>query len=106
MKNLISEKIAEIIENLKTIFDPEVPVNIWDLGIIYGVDYNLETETATIIMTFTSPNCPAIDLIPSQIEETLSLILGIENVDIQIVWEPTWSKNMLSEEAKLELDMF
>jgi FeS assembly SUF system protein len=96
----------KIIEILKTIYDPEIPVNIWDLGLIYGVDIDAKNNI-TIIMTFTSPNCPAIELLPRQIQEEIeNNFLEIQNLDIKIVWDPKWSKNLMSEESKLELGIW
>jgi FeS assembly SUF system protein len=99
------EKRKQIIELLKTIFDPEIPVNIWDLGLVYGVDVN-DQNTAIITMTLTSPNCPAIDILPQQIEDTVSILDFLDDVEINLIWEPAWSKALMSEEAKLELGIY
>ncbi|RLD60513.1 MAG: FeS assembly SUF system protein [Bacteroidetes bacterium] len=93
---------SEIINALKQVFDPEIPVNIYDLGLIYKIDidddYNVEIE-----MTLTAPNCPASTQIISMVNENVSLVPKIKDVFVNLVFEPTWTKDMMSEEAKLEL---
>jgi len=91
----------KIIALLKTIFDPEIPTNIWDLGLVYGVDF--EEGVAKIVMTLTSPNCPAIDTLPAKIEQTILNLEEVTEVDLKIVWEPAWNANLMSEEVRLEL---
>lgn len=91
-----------VIDTLRTIYDPELPINIWDLGLIYGIDID-KNYNLTIIYTLTSPNCPAIDLIPMQIIESLEALALFNEVDLELVWEPTWSPAILSEEIRLEL---
>ena len=102
--NLI-EKRRQVIEILQTIFDPEIPVNIWDLGLVYGVDYTPE-NVVTVIYTLTSPNCPAIDILPEQMQLAIENLPEVEEVHLKLTWEPTWSKSMMSDEARLELGMF
>lgn len=91
-----------IIEVLKTVFDPEIPVNIYDLGLIYEVnvfpDGNVE-----IVMTLTSPNCPAAGSLPGEVEQKAKSVAGVKDVTLELVFEPSWSQEMMSEEAKLEL---
>lgn len=86
---------------LRTVFDPEIPVNVYDLGLIYKID--IEQSTAHIEMTLTAPNCPAADFIIEDIRMKVESIDGIENADIKLVFEPEWDKDMMSEEAKLDL---
>ncbi len=86
---------------LRTVFDPEIPVNVYDLGLIYKID--IEQSTAHIEMTLTAPNCPAADFIIEDIRMKVESIEGIENADIKLVFEPEWDKDMMSEEAKLDL---
>lgn len=86
---------------LRTVFDPEIPVNVYDLGLIYKID--IEKSTAHIEMTLTAPNCPAADFIIEDIRMKVESIDGIENADIKLVFEPEWDKDMMSEEAKLDL---
>ena len=93
-----------ILEMIKTLYDPEIPVNIWDLGLIYGVDVSDEGNVL-ILMTLTSPNCPVIDILPEQVREVASSVPGVEEVEVEIVWDPPWNKEMMSDEAKLELGM-
>jgi FeS assembly SUF system protein len=101
----LSQKRRQVIEILKTIFDPEIPVNIWDLGLIYAVDCTPE-NVVTVIYTLTSPNCPAIDILPEQMQIAIESLPELEEVNLKLVWDPTWSKSMMSDEAKLELGMF
>ncbi len=91
-----------IIATLKTIFDPEIPVNIWDLGLIYGVHVD-DFGVCTIVMTFTSPNCPVIDSLPLDIQSSVSKVDGVKRVVIQIVWSPKWDMSIVSDDVKLEL---
>lgn len=91
-----------IIEVLKTVFDPEIPVNVYDLGLIYEVnvmpDFNVE-----IVMTLTSPSCPAAGVLPGEIEQKAKAVSGVKDVTMELVFEPAWNQEMMSEEAKLEL---
>ena len=91
-----------IIEVLKTVFDPEIPVNIYDLGLIYKIDLDMEGHV-DIDMTFTAPSCPAADFIIEDVKQKLEAITGIEKVEVNLVFEPEWDKDMMSEEAKMEL---
>ena len=95
----IEEKIVAM---LKTVYDPEIPVNIYDLGLIYKIDVTDQGE-ATIDMTLTAPNCPAADFIMEGVRMKIESIEGIQNATINLVFEPEWDKDMMSEEAKLEL---
>ena len=98
------------IEMLKTVFDPEIPVNVYDLGMIYKIDVTDAAEPEgdkvfdiNIDMTFTAPNCPAADFILEDINQKLSSIQGVKAVNVEVVFEPEWTKDMMSEEAKLDL---
>ena len=91
-----------VLNVLKTIYDPEVPVNIFDLGLIYEVIVN-QDFTVKIIMTLTAPNCPVAESLPVDVKERVSAISGIKSVAVEIVFEPPWDKDMMSEEAKLDL---
>lgn len=86
---------------IKTVFDPEIPVNIYDLGLIYRID--VDGDTCNIDMTLTAPSCPAGDFIVEDLRQKAGSVDGIEQVNVQIVFEPEWTKDMMSEEAKLEL---
>lgn len=99
----------ETIENavviaLKNIFDPEIPVNIYDLGLIYAIDVDDELNVK-ITMTLTSPNCPVAESLPNEVKSSIKMIDGVKEVDIQITFDPPWSMENLSEEAMLELGM-
>lgn len=92
----------EVVKTLKTIFDPEIPVDIYELGLIYDVQISTEGE-AKIIMTLTSPNCPVAESLPLEVEEKITGIEGIKSAHVELTFEPTWTKDMMSEEAKFEL---
>ena len=94
----------KIIAEIKKVYDPEIPVNIYDLGLIYNIEIKNENE-AYIEMTLTSPNCPVADSLPRMVKENISSIEGIVKVDLKLVWNPPWTKDMMSEEAKLELNL-
>lgn len=95
----IEEKIVDM---LKTVYDPEIPVNVYDLGLIYKVDVS-DNGNVVIEMTLTAPNCPAADFIMEDIRLRVESVEGIESATINLVFEPEWNKDMMSEEAKLEL---
>jgi FeS assembly SUF system protein len=89
------EEVKEaVIEVLKTIFDPEIPVNIYELGLIYEVE---------IVMTLTSPSCPVAGTLPGEVEEKVKTVSGVKDAVVELVFEPSWNQDMMSEEAKLEL---
>ena len=98
-KEALGEKIVEVI---KTIFDPEIPVDIYELGLIYDVFVN-EDMDVKILMTLTSPNCPVAETLPVEVEEKVKTIEEINNAEVEITFDPTWTQDMMSEEAKLEL---
>lgn len=95
----IEEKIVAM---LKTVFDPEIPVNVYDLGLIYKIDVS-DSGEAVIVMTLTAPNCPAADFIMEDVRQKVESIDGVESATVNLVFEPEWDKDMMSEEAKLEL---
>jgi FeS assembly SUF system protein len=92
----------KVVKMLKTVFDPEIPVNIYDLGLIYEVEVD-ENKAVNITMTLTAPNCPAADFIIEDVRYKVETIEGVTDVDIKLVFEPEWHRDMMSEEAKLEL---
>jgi FeS assembly SUF system protein len=100
----ISTKDAEnqVIGVLKTIYDPEIPVNIYDMGLIYEVNVNADFEV-DIVMTLTTPSCPVAESLPPEVEQKVEELWSIKSAKVNIVWEPTWDKDMMSDEAKLEL---
>src|SRR5271170_6695870 len=92
----------KVIDCLETIFDPEIPVNIYALGLIYEVEI-LPLYNVQIVMTLTAPSCPAAQSIPVEVDQKIRLIEGVNDVHVSVTWTPPWEKNMMSEEAKLEL---
>ena len=101
MQNEFLNKEEEVLRMLKTVFDPEIPVNVYDLGLIYRIDIN--GSECTIDMTLTAPSCPAADFLVEDIKQKVESVEGIERVTVNIVFEPEWTKDMMSDEAKLEL---
>lgn len=97
-----SELGDKIVEVLKTIYDPEIPVDIYELGLIYDVFVN-ENNDVKILMTLTSPNCPVAETLPVEIEEKVKTIDIVNNAEVEITFDPMWTQDMMSEEAKLEL---
>ena len=95
----LGEKIVKV---LKTIYDPEIPVDIYELGLIYDVFVN-EDFDAKVLMTLTSPNCPVAESLPAEVEQKVKSIKGINQVEVEMTFDPPWTKDLMSEEAKLEL---
>ena len=95
----------DVIIKIKTVFDPEIPVNIYDLGLIYNLDIDKNNNIA-IKMTLTTPNCPVAGSMPESVGKAVSEIEGMSSIKVELVWEPKWSKDMMSEDAKLALDIF
>ena len=93
----------KVISEIKKIYDPEIPVNIYELGLIY--DIKVKNNTAKIIMTLTSPNCPVAESLPKEVKEGAMQVEEIDDVDLQLVWDPPWNKDMMSDVAKLELNL-
>jgi FeS assembly SUF system protein len=102
MENIKFEIEEKVIEMLKTVYDPEIPVNIYDLGLIYKVDVT-ENGEVTLDMTLTAPNCPAADFIMEDVRQKIESIEMVKSATVNLVFEPEWNKDMMSEEAKLEL---
>ncbi len=94
----------EVIAALKTVYDPELPVNIWELGLIYAVDVN-PAGTANIRMTLTAPNCPVAESLPAEVERKVRALPGISDVKLELVFDPPWSKARMSEAARLALGL-
>ena len=99
--NALKEKV---ISEIKKIYDPEIPVNIYDLGLIYKIDV-IEAKKVLVEMTLTSPNCPVAESLPKEVKDSIMQVEGIEKVDLDLVWDPPWNKDMMSEAAKLELNL-
>lgn len=93
-----------VVDALKEIYDPEIPVNIYDLGLIYGVDVD-EDADATITMTLTTPHCPVAETMPGEVELRASSVPGIRDAEVNLVWDPPWSPEKMTDEARLELGM-
>lgn len=94
----------EIIARLKFIYDPEIPVNIWELGFIYEINQDAENNVH-IVMTLTAPNCPAADILPAMVRDELMSIRAIKSISVDVTFEPTWTSDMMSEEAMLDLGL-
>ena len=94
----------KIVSEIKKIYDPEIPVNIYELGLIYKIEVNNEKKVI-IEMTLTSPNCPVAESLPKSVKENILKIDGIKDVDLKLVWDPPWTKDKMSKVAKLELNL-
>jgi len=100
----MSDIKSKVIEEIKKIYDPEIPVNIYELGLIY--DINIDNQNnVKINMTLTSPNCPVAESLPNEVKNSVKELKDVKNVDLNLVWEPPWDKSMMSESAKLELNL-
>tara|TARA_B100001996_G_scaffold185340_1_gene141772 strand:- start:302 stop:598 length:297 start_codon:yes stop_codon:yes gene_type:complete len=93
----------KVIAEIKKIYDPEIPVNIYELGLIY--DVFVKDKNISVKMTLTTPNCPVAESLPKEVKDSIMEIKGVEKVDLQLVWDPPWDKSMMSEAAKLELNL-
>lgn len=100
-KTKIEERIVDV---LKTVYDPEIPVNIYDLGLIYRIEVD-DAANVDIDMTFTAPSCPAADFILEDVRQKVDALEGVKSSNVNLVFEPAWDQSMLSEEARLELGM-
>ena len=94
----------QIVSEIKKIYDPEIPVNIYELGLIYKIEIK-EAKKVNIDMTLTSPNCPVAESLPRMVKDNILKIEGVDDVDLNLVWDPPWSKDKMSEAAKLELNL-
>ena len=95
----------KVIAEIKKIYDPEIPVNIYDLGLIYNVKVDKE-NVVEIKMTLTTPNCPVAESLPKEVEDSVKVIKEVKDAKLELVWEPPWDKSMMSEAAKLELNLW
>ena len=93
----------KIIDEIRKIYDPEIPVNIYELGLIYDIE--VSGKKAKIKMTLTTPNCPVAESLPKEVKESAMQVEEIDEVDLELVWDPPWNKNMMSDAAKLELNL-
>ncbi|MEI7895524.1 MAG: iron-sulfur cluster assembly protein [bacterium] len=96
---------AKIIAALRSVFDPEIPVNIYDMGLIYNLQIDEQTNDVNILMTLTTPNCPVAEDMPMQVRESVKMVEGVGEVKVELTFEPPWDKDMLSESALLELGL-
>ena len=94
----------KIIEEVKKIYDPEIPVNIYELGLIYKIEVD-EKNKVNVYMTLTSPNCPVAERLPNEVKQNILKVDGVSDVNLNLVWEPPWDKDKMSEAAKLELNL-
>ena len=94
----------KIIKEIQKIYDPEIPVNIYELGLIYGIVIDADNNVK-VKMTLTSPNCPVAESLPKEVKDSIIEVDGVEKVDLELVWDPPWDKSMMSESAKLELNL-
>ncbi len=99
----MTTKRDDIINALKTVYDPEIPVNIWDLGLVY--DINITDKEIVVTMTFTSPTCPMMEEILSQVKNAVTNVAGKTPVRVELVWDPPWNISMMSDAARVELDL-
>jgi FeS assembly SUF system protein len=104
MKNEFLQTEEAIVAALKTVYDPEIPVNVYDLGLIYRVDVDNE-KNVHVDMTLTAPNCPAMDFIIEDIRMKVEAVDGVKSVQVNLIFEPEWNRDMMSDEAKLELGL-
>ena len=93
----------KVIDEIKKIFDPEIPVNIYELGLIY--DISIKDKDVSVKMTLTTPNCPVAESLPKEVKDSILEIKEVNKVDLDLVWDPPWDKSMMSEAAKLELNL-
>ena len=100
----MSELKEKIVKEIKKIYDPEIPVNIYELGLIYKIDIK-DAKKVNIEMTLTSPNCPVAESLPKKVKDYILKLDGVDDVDLKLVWDPPWTKDMMSEEAKLDLNL-
>jgi FeS assembly SUF system protein len=100
----MSELKQQIVSEIKKIYDPEIPVNIYELGLIYKIEIK-EAKKVNIDMTLTSPNCPVAESLPKMVKDNILKLDGVDDVDLNLVWDPPWTKDKMSEAAKLELNL-
>ena len=100
----MNELKEKVVLEIKKIYDPEIPVNIYELGLIYKIEIN-EVKKVNIEMTLTSPNCPVAESLPNMVKDNILKLDGVEDVDLKLVWDPPWTKDKMSEAAKLELNL-
>ena len=100
----MSDLKEKVIKEIKKVYDPEIPVNIYELGLIYKIEIN-DKNVVNVDMTLTTPNCPVADSLPKQVKEYILKVKGVSDVNLNLVWDPPWDKSKMSEAAKLELNL-
>lgn len=98
-------KMLDIVDAIKTVFDPEIPINVYDLGLIYKINQNDDNGDIHIDMSLTAPGCPVAGVLPQQVADAVALVNGVGEVEVEVVWEPAWTLERLSEEARMMLEM-
>ena len=98
-------KMLDIVDALKTVFDPEIPITVYDLGLIYKINQNDDNGDIHIDMSLTAPGCPVAGVLPQQVADAVALVNGVGEVEVEVVWEPAWTLERLSEEARMMLEM-
>ena len=99
----MSDLKDKVIDEIKKVYDPEIPVNIYELGLIYKIE--VINDVVKVEMTLTTPNCPVAESLPKEVKEGAMQVEGVDDVDLQLVWDPPWTKDMMSDAAKLELNL-
>jgi FeS assembly SUF system protein len=97
--------MEQVLEAIRTVYDPEIPVNIWELGLVYRVDVDSE-QNVQVDMTLTAPSCPVAGEMPAQVQQVIENLDAVKSCKVELVWEPSWHPGMMSDEAKVALDMF
>jgi len=95
----------EVVKAIQTVYDPEIPINIWEVGLIYEVNID-DAGKAHVLMTLTSPNCPVAESLPTEVRDVVAAVDGVSEAEVEITWDPPWHEDMLSEAAKLELGFY
>jgi len=103
-KNETNAKMIDIVDAIKTVFDPEIPINVYDLGLIYKINQN-DNGDIHIDMSLTAPGCPVAGVLPQQVADAVAIVKGVGEVEVEVVWEPAWTLERLSEEARMMLEM-
>jgi FeS assembly SUF system protein len=101
----MNELRARVIDVLRTVFDPEIPVNIFDLGLVYEIDVDEERHRVHVRLTLTAPGCPVAQTLPAAVADIIEQVEGVDQASVELVWDPPWSKGMMSEAARVQLGL-
>jgi FeS assembly SUF system protein len=101
----MNELRVRVIDALRTVFDPEIPVNVLDLGLVYGIDVDEEQRRVHVRLTLTAPGCPVAQTLPAAVADIIEQVEGVDQASVELVWEPPWSKGMMSEAARVQLGL-